>query len=210
MNLETCKNLGGIGSLLMVLTPFFGVYTGFLGLIGLILVMIALKGLSDLYNERGIFNNALYGVILAIVGGVAFVAMMVMVAINFLSTIGIDLSTVWNDPTILSSINWEELMTWKTVSPYITAIIGSFILLFIFVIVASIFLRKSLTTISERTNVNLFDTAGLLILIGAVLTIIGIGFILLWISLILLTIAFFSIKPQTALPPTTPTTTPST
>ena len=48
--------------------------------------------------------------------------------------------------------------------------------------------------VSEKTGVRLFGTTGLLILIGAVLTIIGIGFILLRIALILLTIAFFSIK----------------
>ena len=52
----------------MVLTPFFGTYTAVLGLVGLILVMVALKGLADHYGEKGTFNNALYGVILAIVG----------------------------------------------------------------------------------------------------------------------------------------------
>ena len=60
--------------------------------------------------------------------------------------------------------------------------------------------------VSEKTGVGLFGTTGLLILIGAVLTIIGIGFILLWIALILLTVSFFSIKTQAAQPPTTPST----
>jgi len=65
-----------------------------LGLIGLILVMIALKGLSDHYREKGIFNNALYGVIIAIIGVVIFVAMIVVIAIDFLSALGIDISSV--------------------------------------------------------------------------------------------------------------------
>jgi len=194
MTLETSRTLGGVGALLMVLTPFFGTYTVGLGLVGLILVMVALKGLSDHYGEKGIFNNALYGVILAIVGIVAFIAMIVVTAIGFLSALGIDLSTVWSDPTVLSSINWEELVTLDILWPHITAIFGSFVLLFIFVVVASFFLRKSLTMVSEKAGVGLFGTTGLLILIGAVLTIIGVGFILLWVSLILLTIAFFSIK----------------
>ena len=206
MTLETSKILGGVGALLMVLTPFFGTYTAVLGLVGLILVMVALKGLADHYGEKGIFNNALYGAILAIVGIVVFIAIIVMTAIGFLSALGIDLSTVWSDPTVLSSINWEELITLDAIWPYIAAILGSFVLLFVFVVVASIFLRKSLNMVSEKTGVGLFGTTGLLILIGAVLTIIGIGLILLWIALILLTVSFFSIKTQTAQPPTTPST----
>jgi len=206
MTLETSKILGGVGALLMVLTPFFGTYTAVLGLVGLILVMVALKGLADHYGEKGIFNNALYGAILAIVGIVVFIAIIVMTAIGFLSALGIDLSTVWSDPAVLSSINWEELITLDAIWPYIAAILGSFVLLFVFVVVASIFLRKSLNMVSEKTSVGLFGTTGLLILIGAVLTIIGIGLILLWIALILLTVSFFSIKTQTAQPPTTPST----
>lgn len=92
MTLETSKTLGGVDALLMVITPFLGAYTGVLGLIGLILVMTALKGLSDHYNEEGIFNNALYGVIIAIVGGAISVAVIVMAAVDFLSAVGIDIS----------------------------------------------------------------------------------------------------------------------
>jgi len=73
MTPETSKTLGGVGALLMVIGPFLGASSGVLGLIGLILVMIALKGLSDHYNDAGIFNNALYGFIMAIIGGVVFV-----------------------------------------------------------------------------------------------------------------------------------------
>lgn len=194
MTVETSRTLGGVGALLMVLTPFFGTYTAVLGLIGLILVMVALKGLSDHYGEKGIFNNALYGVILAIVGIVVFIAMIVVAAIGFLSALGIDLSTVWSDPAVLSNINWQEILTLEAIWPHIATVLGSFILLFIFFVVAGIFSRRSLNLVSEKTGVGLFGTTGLLILIGAILTIIGIGFILLWIALILLTISFFSIK----------------
>jgi len=203
MTLESSKTLGGIGALLMVITPFLGVYTVVLGLIGLILVMIALKGLSDHYNEGGIFNNALYGAILAIIGGVVFVAVIVVAAVGLLSALGIGMSTL-SDPTALSSINWQEIVTVDIIDillPHIAAILGSFVVLFIFVVVASIFLRKSLTLLSAKTDVGLFSTTGLIILIGAVLTIIGVGLILLWVALILLTVAFFSIKTQPAQPP---------
>jgi uncharacterized membrane protein len=200
MTLESSKTLGGIGALLMVIGPFLGVYTGVLGLIGLILVMIALKGLSDHYNEGGIFNNALYGAILTIIGGVVFVAVIVVAAVGLLSDLGIHWSTL-SDPTALSSINWQEIVTFDILWPHIAAILGSFVVLFIFVVVASIFLRRSLTLLSAKTGVGLFGTTGLIILIGAVLTIIGVGLILLWIALILLTVAFFSIKTQPTQPP---------
>jgi len=200
MTLESSKTLGGIGALLMVIGPFLGVYTGVLGLIGLILVMIALKGLSDHYNEGGIFNNALYGAILAIIGGVVFVAVIVVAAVGLLSALGIHWSTL-SDPAALSSINWQEIVNFDILWPHIAAILGSFVVLFIFVVVASIFLRRSLTLLSAKTGVGLFGTTGLIILIGAVLTIIGVGLILLWIALILLTVAFFSIKTQPAQPP---------
>lgn len=76
-------------------------------------------------------------------------------------------------------------------------------MLFVFVVVAAIFLRRSWTTLSEKTGVGLFGTTGLLTLIGAILTIIGIGFLLLWVALILLTVAFFRIKTQSTQPPAT-------
>ena len=206
MTLESNKTLGGIGALLMVISPFLGIYTGVLGLIGLILVMIALKGLSDHYNEGGIFNNALYGAILAIIGGVVFVAVIVVAAVGFLSALGIHWSTL-SDPTALSSINWQELVILDILLPHIAAIVGAFVVLFVFVVVAAIFLRRSLTVLSAKTEVGMFGTTGLLMLIGAVLTIIGVGLILLWVALILLTVAFFSIKTQPAQPPeSTPST----
>jgi len=200
MTLETSKTLGGVGALLMVIGPFLGAYSGVLGLIGLILVLIALKGLSDHYNEAGIFNNALYGFIMAIIGGVVCVAVIVVAAVGLLIDLGIEVAT-WGDPTAFQNINWENLVTLDILWPHIATIVGSLVVLFAFVVVASIFLRRSLTTLSAKTGVNMFGTVGLLTLIGAVLTIIAVGFIILWVALILLVVAFFRIKTQSAQPP---------
>jgi len=188
-SLETNKALGGVGALLMVIGPLSGAYTGVLGLVGLILVLIALKRLSDYYNAKGIFNNALYGTIIAIIGVVVFVAGIVVAAVGLLSDLGI----AWGDWAGLQEVDWQPV-TWDIIEPHIAVIIGSLVALFVFVVVSAIFLRKSLTTLSTKTGVNMFGTAGLLMLIGAVLTIILIGLILIWVALILLTVAFFSIK----------------
>lgn len=202
MTLELSKTLGGVGALLMVIGPFIGAYSGVLGLIGLILVMIALKGLSGHYNDAGIFNNALYGFILAIIGGVVFVAVIVVAAVGLLTDLGIEVAT-WGDPAAFQSIDWQNLVTWDILWPYIAAIVGSLVVLFVFVVVAGVFLRRSWTILSEKTGVGLFGTAGLLTLIGAILTIVAIGFLLLWVALILLTVAFFRIKTQSTPPPAT-------
>ena len=61
MTLESNKTLGGVGALLMVISPLSGfvagVFSSVLGLVGIILVLIAMKGLADHYSEGGIFNN---------------------------------------------------------------------------------------------------------------------------------------------------------
>jgi len=51
----------------------------FLGLVGIILVLIGMKSLADYYNEPGIFQNALYDLIFGIMGiivaGIVLVSM---------------------------------------------------------------------------------------------------------------------------------------
>jgi uncharacterized membrane protein len=71
-------------------------------------------------------------------------------------------------------------------------------------IVVAIFFRRSLTTLSAKTGVGLFATAGLVMLIGAVLTIIIIGVLIIWIALILVAVAFFQTKAQPAQAPPAP------
>jgi len=201
MTLQSNKTLGGVGALLMVISSCSGFVVGgfssVLGLVGLILVLIAVKGLSDHYKEPSIFNNSLYGVILSIVGGVVFVAALFVTAVSFFKNVlGVELSTAFSDPTAFSNIEWTEAMILDNLLDHVAAIVGSFVALFIFVVVAAIFYRKSLTTLAEKTGVGLFGTTGLLLLIGAVLTIILIGFLLIWVAEILLTVAFFQIRAE--------------
>jgi uncharacterized membrane protein len=203
MTIQTSKTLGGIGALLLVISPFSfvaGVFGSVLGLVGLILVLIAMKGMADHYNEGGIFNNSLYGVIVSIIGGVVFAAALIMTAVSFFQDLGIDFSSDWSDPAVFSAINWTEGMILDSIMTHIGVILISLVILWIFAIVAAILYRKSLTALSNKTGVGLFGTAGLLLLIGAVLTIIAIGFLIIWIALILLTVAFFQISAEPTQP----------
>ena len=199
--------MGGVGALLLVLggigtfgTPFIGI----LGLVGLILILIALNGMANYYSDRGIFNNALYGIIAGVVGVVAFIGTLIAALIAFVANL-----PSWAAPYI-NAQDWQGLAT--AIQNHLTDVsavldlfgsliftaILALVVLFVFLVVAFFFFRRSLGRLSSKTHVGLFGTAGLLMLIGAVLTIIVIGFLLIWIGWILLTIAFFSIHETAA------------
>jgi len=190
MTLESDKTLGGVGALLVVigfLGFFASGYVAILALIGMIITLIALKGMADHYNEAGIFNNALYGVITLIIGVVAFIATLVVVILMALSSIDID----WTNPAAIQAYFTDFTNIWNIIG----AAIGALVVLFVFTIVSAIFFRKSLTSLSAKSGEKIFETAGLLWLIGAVLTIILVGFVLIGIAWILIAVGFFSIKP---------------
>lgn len=213
MNFETSKNLGGVGAILMfigfILPSVASSFGSILLLVGLILTLVGLKGLADYYSEAGIFNNFLYGTIAGIAGvvvaGLAFVFVVFTLLADFLQTIFPMWDGEWASlpgltpdmSAIQSAIGLEDVM------PLLTSFLVILVILFFTAIIVAIFVRKSLNSLSAKTGVGLFGTTGLLLLIGAVLTIIGIGFILIWIAMLVMAIAFFSIKPQQAQPEAT-------
>jgi uncharacterized membrane protein len=212
MTLESSKTLGGIGALLIVIGSLgFAVpYAGILTLIGLILMLIGLKGLADFYKEGGIFNNALYSIILAVVGVVVAVATLVVTALAALASIGIDLSNVTDWTTFGSALanRFTNFGDFSAIWTLVGAVVAALVILFVFAIIAVVFFRRSLNQLSSKTGVGLFGTAGLLMLIGAVLTIVVIGLLLIWIAWILVAVAFFQIRaqPTQAAPPAPPST----
>ena len=204
MSIETSKILGGVGALLMFIgiLPYIN-YFGAIELVGLILVMVALYNLARLYREAGIFNNALYGLIIGIVGGVVSIATVIIAVLSSLTDFLYSLFPDWNgDWTALSGLTPNPSnLSLDSILPFIAGIFAMFIIFWVSSIIAAFFVRRSLGTLSAKSGVGLFSTAGLLILIGAVLIILlGIGLILIWISALLLAIAFFQIRPQQAQP----------
>ena len=207
MNFDSSKNLSAIGSLLIVIGWIGSAvsYVGVLSLVGAILLLIGLKGLANYYKEDGIFNNSLYAIISGIVGVVVAGVTIVITAVATLASLGIDLSNVeeWTNigpefSDYFTAANFGTLWT------FISAVIIAFVVLFVFAIIAMYFFRKSLNQLSTKTGVGLFGTAGLLMIIGAVLTIVGIGLLIIWIGWILVTVAFFKMKEkqnQTPPPP---------
>jgi uncharacterized membrane protein len=210
MEIETSKILGGVGALLMFIgiLPYVN-YFGVIELIGLILVMVALYNLGSHYKEGGIFNNALYGLILGIVGGVVSIAAVIITVLTSLTDFLYTLFPDWNgDWTALSGLTPDPSnISLESLVPFLAGLFAVLIILWVFSIIAAFFVRRSLGTLSAKSGVGLFSTAGLLLLIGAVLIVLfGIGLILIWISALLLAIAFFQIKPQQAQPTTSAAT----
>jgi uncharacterized membrane protein len=203
MTLESSKTLGGIGAILMFIgvLPYINYYS-IVELIGALLVLVALHGFARIYKESGIFNNALYGILAGIVGVVLAAVIGIAVILPNIKDFLLKVFPSWNG-------NWQTLsslsgMTPNTsnisfgdVIPFIVAAILVIATLWVFAIISTFFVRRSLKQLSARTNVGLFSTAGLLLLIGAVLIFLfGLGLLLMWIGVLLLAIAFFRIRSQ--------------
>lgn len=205
MNFYTSKNLSGVGALLVFVSfialpfaPFFG--GGLLALIGLILLLIGVKGLADYYKDARIFNNMLYGTLVEIVGVVVAVAVAIVMVLSALTNFLYKIFPGWDG-------NWVTLSGMTPVTsniglgdilPFIAAALSVFVIMFVVSLLEAIFYRRSLSALKERSGVGLFGTTGLIWLIGAILTIILIGYLIIWIAILLLAIAFFELRPQPA------------
>lgn len=185
--LGQAKTLGGVGSILVLLS--FVPYAGFvLSIVGFILILIAVKYVSEVVGDPKVFNNMIIAVVLAIVGlavggVVVFGALYSLVGLGNIGTLGAGTTP----PSGFSSL--------------LAAVIIGLVVIWIFYLIASIFLKRSYDTIATRLNVGSFHTAGLLYLIGAALTIIFVGIIIVFIAEILQIVAFFSIPEQTPMGP---------
>jgi len=213
MNVESNKTLGGIGAILMFVgsIPFAGAATGIISFVGFILVLLALSGFAKTYNEKGIFNNFVYSIIACIVGVAAAASVALVAALTTLKDFLYQIYPSWNG-------NWSNLagltpntanINVSAILPLIADLIVVLVVVWITAIVVAFFVRKSLKILSAKTNVGLFSTAALLLLIGAFLTIALIGFLLIWVATLLIAIAFFQIKPHPEQPysaMTSPTT----
>lgn len=189
--LSEAKSLGGIGSILMILflVPAFG---WVLSIVGAILVLIAIKYIAVSVSDPSIFNNMLIAVLVGLIGVVVgvfviFAAVLRAVGLNFLRP------SLSRSPPNIAPGDFVGL---------IVGVIAGLVVLWILLLVSAYFVRKSYSKMSTKLGVGMFSTAGLLYLIGAALTIIFVGFIIIFVALILNIVAFFSIPdhPQMAQP----------
>jgi len=150
MTIETSKNLGGVGAILVFIgvIPWTWPYGWVLALVGLILALIGFKGLADYYTEAGVFNNALYAVIMGIVGLGVFMGVVVIAAFGMFAELGFDAANIaeWSggitqlDPTIVTNVMWN----------FLAQILLAAVVLWVCLIIGAVLLRKSLGIVSSQ------------------------------------------------------------
>lgn len=186
-SLSQAKNLGAVGSILVLLTavPSVG---GLFGIVGFILMLVAIKYISEIVADRSIFNNMLAAVGLAIVAIVVGTLVVVGSVMRFVGLNSLTMGPDFNPSTVPAG-DWIGL---------IGSVILGLAVVWVVMIVSAVFVRKSYGSIASKLNVSMFGTAGLIYLIGAATTIVLVGFVLLLVAQILLVVAFFSIQDRSA------------
>jgi uncharacterized membrane protein len=187
-NLSNAKLLGGIGALLSLIGWLLSTSFGsIVGIIGLIMVFIAIKNISDETKDKSIFDNYLYFFICSLI---AIVAIAVIMVYSVFTTID-----VFNPDQIQEMVEGitDFASFWEVFGNLVTGCIAALLIGWVLLIIGTLFLRRSFNSIAEHTKVDLFRTTGFVYFIGAITMIILIGFLIIIIAKIMEIIAFFSI-----------------
>ncbi|MDR2707568.1 MAG: DUF996 domain-containing protein [Nitrososphaerota archaeon] len=226
IDLQTSKTLGSIGALLLFISiftfviPIPYIFT-IIFIVGTALTLVSLYGLSGYYNESTIFKKTSIGIAAGIIG----IALAAIIAYTLILPNIIDMMQQiypsWDgnintlpgiaaDPNM--SIDTSQII--ESATAMLTNTLIMLAVLCIFTIIATYFIRQSLKQLSEKSNIGLFGAAGTVMFIGGFLTLLIIGYFLIWIATLLLAIAFIQLKHQqpttntyTTDQPPTPTTT---
>jgi len=181
VNYEYSRTLAAEGAILLLLgmVPYVG---WVLGIIGIVLFLKGMKELSNYYQDEKIYQHSWTGVkyyiVALIAAGVAVTALVIGVASatgftftgDFLFTAGFGVG--------------------------LAAFLGGIITAFVFYILATFHLKRTFDTLAEKTGEASLTTAGTLLWIGAILTIIVVGLLLILIGWIFATIGLFSMRPR--------------
>lgn len=182
-SLSRAKSLGEVGSIFVLLTvvPSVG---WVLGIVGFILMLVAIRDISDAVADRSIYSNMLVAVGLAIAGIVVGALVVVGSVLRFVGLNGLNFGPNFNPSTVPAG-DWMSL---------IGAVLAGLAVVWLVMLASAVYVRRSYGAISAKLKVGMFETAGLVYLIGAATTIILVGFLLLLVAQILVVVAFFSIE----------------
>jgi uncharacterized membrane protein len=183
--LSDVKVLGGIGALLVLLAAVPNV-GWLLGIAGLVLVLLAIRKISQAVSDRSIYTNMRNAVILGI-GAIGVAAVTVAGAIYKVLGMG---SLSGTGFAFSPNIPVQQFFGLALI------VVAGLVSIWVILVCSALFVRRSYNSIASKLNVNMFKTAGLLYLIGAATAVIGVGLLLIFVSQILLAIAFFSIQDQ--------------
>ena len=165
----------GSGSFLKI---FLVIPVPFLPIVGIILVLVGMKNLSEAYHDESIWKNTIYAVIFGIIGIVAS---------------GLTLGSLFFGGIFTGLALGNE----TGIAGFFLGIIIFLVIAFVFYLLEAIYIRKAFDSLATRSGVGLFRTGGLLLLIGAILTIALVGLFLIFVAWILILVAFFQIPTNT-------------
>jgi len=178
-NFEYSKTLAGEGAILLLLSlvPTVG---WVLGIVGVVLLLKSMREFSNYYEDESIYKNALTGLKYYVV---AIVAAAVAIATVVLS-IGVATAFTFSNfnPTVLFGVSIAA-----------TVIAGG-VVAFVFYVLAALHLKRTFYTLAEKSGEGSLRTAGDLLWIGSILTIILVGLVVILVAWIFATIGFFSMK----------------
>jgi uncharacterized membrane protein len=180
VNFQYSKTLAIEGSVLLLLglIPTVG---WVLGIVGIVLLFRATKELSYYYQDESIHQNAWTGLKYYIVALIA-AAVAIGVGVVSFATTGL--------------FAGEPFAFTAGIVGGIVAILAGLVIAFVFYILAAVHLRKAYETLAQKTGESSFTTAGTLLLIGAILTIVGVGLALIFVSWVFVIIGFSTMKPK--------------
>jgi uncharacterized membrane protein len=178
VNFEYSKTLAGEGAVLLLLSlvPTIG---WILGIVGVVLLAKAMKEFTYYYQDESIYQNAWTGIKYYIV---AIVASAVAIGVGVLS---FALTGLFAGEPVRFTLGFVG---------GVIAILAGLVIAFVFYVLAATHLRKMFSTLAQKSGEQSLETAGTLLWIGSILTIIGIGLILILIAWIFAVIGFFSMK----------------
>lgn len=186
--LKKAKILGTIGSPLVLLSIFVSVdLSSFILLYttGIILVIIALKEISDYSGDKTILKNALAATIISFASLVFIVVSLTYAYVKAFTYL--KLPTPLNDEEF-AKLSWEAIK--KYPEPFIVILLISWLL----TIVWAMLLKKSLFRVAEVVQINTFKQTAQFYWIGSLLAIVIVGLLIAFIGSILQIIAFAEIE----------------
>ena len=189
--LANAKILGILGSAFLLVS--FLPSVGGLLIPGAILVAFALKRISQAVSDRSIFDNAVYAALVAVLGAAVGV---VLVLASLFALIGL------SDPRTFDWANWTP-SGGQVAGLAVTAVLGLVVVWAAF-LVSAVYLKRSLEAVAVKLSRPEFRTAGTAYFVGAALTVVLVGFVIIAISALLLLVAFWAIPDPVVVAPPAP------
>jgi uncharacterized membrane protein len=170
-SLSTAKALGGVGGILAIFPA--------LGVVGWILIIVAMKEISDSTQDRTILENAVIGGITAIISAVTIVFFLVSGAFTGFVDSAIGVASSFGPGGLAGAV-------------------ATFVVFDVFAIISGIFLKRAYDKTAGHLKVGAFATTGLLYLIGALTAVVVVGFLIFFIAFVFQIVAYFSIQDHPA------------